>query len=285
MGSAAEDEMFFFQQTRFRTAPKRFRKMPEDLPESLKFAHLNPKVAAYLASKEKQKQEEDLFGDGLGKKSLMPDINQAFMSLKNRLDSSLSNDEDSQRYLFEEARVNAGTVLMQLAKIIYFYDDIASLIPKSLEYQLMCGVKELTSDVIMVPREWQTYAMKEAHAKMMASSAAADTLSDDEDTGATSYGDERSTRAPSVMSLAMDPSGPSKGSKKKVLSKGGQGLPEIVEDGEMGDMVGELGRPRRQSSRMSIGSRGGFQRRGQLDKMSGMLSCSLCASVDCYLTG
>nr|KAG5697458.1 hypothetical protein BaRGS_029349 [Batillaria attramentaria] len=199
------NSLFFFQQTKFRTTPKRFRKHPEDLPESLKFAHLNPKVAAYLASKEKQKQEEDLFGDGLGKKSLMPEINQAFMSIKNRLDSSLSNDEDSQRYLFEEARINSGTVLMQLAKIIYSYDDIASHIPKSLEYQLMCGVKELTSDVIIIHREWQTYAMKEAHAKMMASTA--ETHSDDDDTGGQgSYGERREIDPRTVTTAMANPS-------------------------------------------------------------------------------
>ena len=273
MGSNT-NEPFFFQQAKLRTIPRRFRKLPEDLPESLKFAHLNPKVAAYLASKEKQKQEEDLFGDGLGKKSLMPEINQAFMSIKNRLDSSLSNDEDSQRYLFEEARVNAGTVLMQLAKIIYSYEDIASHIPKSLEYQLMCGVKELTSDVIIVPREWQTYAMKEAHAKMMAS--AAEAQSDDEDTaGQYSLGDEgRSTRAPSVTSTVTE-SGPPRGGKKRVLSKGGQGLPEIVEDGEV-DMPGDAGRGRRNDSRLSLSSRTAQRRdrgRSFTDKTSGKFFC------------
>lgn len=267
------DDLFFFQQAKFRTTPKRFRKHPEDLPESLKFAHLNPKVAAYLASKEKQKQEEDLFGDGLGKKSLMPEINQAFMSIKNRLDSSLSNDEDSQRYLFEEARVSSGTVLMQLAKIIYNYDDIAGHIPKSLEYQLMCGVKELTTDIIVVHREWQTYAMKEAHAKMMASSAEAH--SDDEEVGGQgSYGDDgKSTRAPSVTSTVVDP-GPARG-KKRVLSKGGQGLPEIVEDGveEASVVDGRHGRGRN-DSRLSISSRTAIAKRdrgrsiGQMDKVS-----------------
>ncbi|XP_076447540.1 uncharacterized protein LOC143284598 isoform X2 [Babylonia areolata] len=268
MGS--DEDVFFFQQAKYRTAPRRFRKLPEDLPESLKFAHLNPKVAAYLASKEKQKQEEDLFGDGLGKKSLMPEINQAFMSIKNRLDSSLSNDEDSQRYLFEEARVNAGTVLMQLAKIIYTYDDIASHIPKSLEYQLMCGVKELTTDVIIVPREWQTFAMKEAHAKMLAS--AADGNSDEEDAGPNSYGDEgRSTRAPSIVSTVMETGPPPRGGKKRVIAKGGQGLPEIVEDGEKTDTSTDQPRGRRNDSRMSISSRTAQRRdRGRsMDKTSG----------------
>ncbi|KAL8576948.1 hypothetical protein ACOMHN_024224 [Nucella lapillus] len=272
----ADEEFFFFHQAKFRTVPRRFRKLPEDLPESLKFAHLNPKVAAYLASKEKQKQEEDLFGDGLGKKSLMPEINQAFMSIKNRLDSSFSNDEDSQRYLFEEARVMAGTVLMQLAKIIYTYEDIASHIPKSLEYQLMCGVKELTTDVIIVSREWQTYAMKEAHTKMMASMAEGN--SDEDDAGPHSYMDDgRSTRAHSIVSTVAETGPPARGGKKRLISKGGQGLPEIVEDGEKTDASGDPVRGRRNDSRMSINSRTAQRRdRGRsMDKTSAFHSAVL----------
>lgn len=134
----------------------------------------------------------------------------------------------------------------------------------------MCGVKELTSDVIIVPREWQTYTMKEAHAKMMAS--AAEAQSDDEDTtGQCSVGDDgRSTRAPSVTSTVTE-SGPPRGGKKRVLSKGGQGLPEIVEDGET-DMSGDPGRGRRNDSRLSLSSRTAQRRdrgRSFTDKTSG----------------
>lgn len=262
------EDLFFFQQKHMRAVPKRFRKLPEDLPESLKFAHLNPKAAAFLASKEKQKQEEDLFGDGLGKKSLMPEISQAFMSIKNRLDSSLSNDEDSQRYLFEEARVNAATVLTQLAKIIYSHEDIASHIPKSLEYSLMCGSKELTADVIIVPREWQTRFMKEAHAK---STAAAIQNGDEGDGGVvgSSIEDGRS-RAPSVISVTGDIAR----GKKRILSRGGPGLPEITEDGVTGGGQSSLlAVPHgNNGSRLSISSHTGLRRDRrsmQIDKTAG----------------
>lgn len=158
-------DLYFFEQIETRKVSKRYRKLPEDLPESLRFAHLNPKVAALLASKERGQKvdSEDPFGDGLGKKSLLPDINAAFQNVRNQFDSALSNDEDSQRYLFEEAKISATTILHQLSQIIYFYEDLFKLVPKSLEYHLMSGYSELTNDVVVVPREWQTQEMKEQY--------------------------------------------------------------------------------------------------------------------------
>ncbi|XP_053377067.1 uncharacterized protein LOC123530542 isoform X4 [Mercenaria mercenaria] len=156
-------DLYFFEQCETRKVARRYRKLPEDLPESLRFAHLNPKVAALLASKERGQKvdSEDPFGDGLGKKSLLPDINAAFQNVRNQFDSALSNDEDSQRYLFEEAKLSASAILRQLAQIIYFYEDLHKLIPKSLEYHLMSGYAEFTNDIVVVPREWQTQEMKE----------------------------------------------------------------------------------------------------------------------------
>lgn len=159
-------DLYFFEQCETRKLQKRYRKLPEDLPESLRFAHLNPKVAALLASKERGGQKVDSvdpFGDGMGKKSLLPDINAAFQNVRNQFDSALSNDEDSQRYLFEEAKLSATTILHQLSQIIYFYEDLYKLIPKSLEYHLMSGFEELTNDIVVVPREWQTQEMKEQY--------------------------------------------------------------------------------------------------------------------------
>ncbi|RUS74576.1 hypothetical protein EGW08_017657, partial [Elysia chlorotica] len=195
-----------------------------------------PQVAAYLASKEKQKQEEDMFGDGMGKKSLMPEISQAFNAVKNRLDSSLSNDEDSQRYLFEEAKQSAANTLLHLSRIIYFYDNIGTLIPKSLEYQMMAGFAELASDVQVVAREWQTQAAKEAFLRRLN-----EVHSDDDQ--------DKSVKGGPA-------GGAGGGNKKRLLSKAGAGLPEIVEDSEG---LSELGRSniKRSDSRQSAASRRG----------------------------
>ncbi|XP_033746336.1 uncharacterized protein LOC117331622 isoform X2 [Pecten maximus] len=164
---AADRSKFFFYDQADKQAPgKRYRKMPEDLPESLKYARLNPKVAAYLASKEREAQkqaEQDPFGDGLGKKSLLPHINSAVTHIKNRLDSALSNDEGSQKFLFEDTKASSTNILQQLSRYLYFYDDISSHIPRGLEYQLMAQWKDLTNDVIFIPREWQTAEGREQY--------------------------------------------------------------------------------------------------------------------------
>lgn len=169
-------DLYFYNQTEFRKIPKRYRKLPEDLPESLRFAHLNPKVAALLANKERihKQEKEDPFGDGLGQKSLIPDINTAFQNVRNQFDSALSNDEDSQRYLFEEAKYSAQGILEQLSRIIYFYEELYKHIPRSLEYQLMSGYTDLTADVTVIPREWQTQEMKEQYAASLQREAASD---------------------------------------------------------------------------------------------------------------
>ncbi|KAH9503811.1 hypothetical protein Btru_066700 [Bulinus truncatus] len=252
-----DSDYFFYEQSRHRPFQKRFRKLPEDLPDSLK-ANLNPKVAAYFANKEKQRQDEDIFGDG--KKTLMPEISQVFNALKNHLDSSLCNDEDSQRYIFEEAKNNAGHILFQLSRIIYYYDNIASLIPKSLECQMMVGYCELTADIQIIPRDWQTQASKEAYFKKIS-----DTLNgEDPDKASPSIMEEgRSTRSHSIVSES------GKGNKKRLFTKSGTGLPEIYEDGETMSIYGNQN-VKRSDSRLS-----GMSKRSSRPRLSDFRASSI----------
>lgn len=242
MGNAQSEEerLFFFQQDSEQPlTKKRYRKLPEDLPEGLKFAHLHPKVAALYAQKERENQraaEKDPFGDGLGNKSLLPNINQAVTHIKNRLDSALSNDEDSQRFLFEDTKTTAASVLQQLAKYLYFYDGIASHVPKSLEYQLMSNWKDLTNDVIIVPREWQTTEIRDQYYNSLR-----EAQSDDDSDNETKVG-KSSEKLESK-------------SKSKKLNK--PTIPDIIEDEFRPDKPAN----RRSESRMSTVSIS----RGKLD--------------------
>nr|XP_034307211.1 uncharacterized protein LOC105319401 isoform X7 [Crassostrea gigas] len=242
MGNAQSEEerLFFFQQDSEQPlTKKRYRKLPEDLPEGLKFAHLHPKVAALYAQKERENQraaEKDPFGDGLGNKSLLPNINQAVTHIKNRLDSALSNDEDSQRFLFEDTKTTAASVLQQLAKYLYFYDGIASHVPKSLEYQLMSNWKDLTNDVIIVPREWQTTEIRDQYYNSLR-----EAQSDDDSDNETKVG-KSSEKLESK-------------SKSKKLNK--PSIPDIIEDEFRPDKPAN----RRSESRMSTVSIS----RGKLD--------------------
>ena len=117
-------DSFFFTQTTFRKTPKRFKKSPEELPTELRFSHLNPRVAAYLANKEKEEREipSEVFGDGLGNRSLLPQIGQKVTTIRHHLDSALTQDEDSQRFLFQECKTSAVPILVQLARILFYVE-------------------------------------------------------------------------------------------------------------------------------------------------------------------
>lgn len=260
MAGNYENDNFFYEQSVHSYYQKRYRKMPEDLPEGLKYARLNPKVAAYLANKEREAHKqaaEDPFGDGLGKKSLLPQINSAVTNIKNRLDSALSNDEDSQRYLFEDTKANSNSVLVQLARYLYYYEDIASHIPRGLEYQLMNCWTDLTCDVIFVPREWQSQVGKEQYLNSLKESP-----SDEDST-------EGEMKFPRSNSIDKGLDIKTQRSKKVMSHVGKQTIPEIIEDGKP-DSKQQM---KRSDSRLSNASVS--QSRNRLDARGGRLSKDL----------
>jgi hypothetical protein len=183
---------FFFQQTSRRKTPKRYRKTPDELPQSLRFAHLNPKVAAYLASKENKLKDPDdsdftdgsfLLGfdsvdesaQGIVRKSLLPEISEAVSNVKTQLyavDSTFEVpvDEHLQRLIFEESKLTLPNILFQLERLLrqIEFECIRIHIPRGIEHRLLQGYKELSSEAIYIYREWQTPEAKAAHEKEMA---------------------------------------------------------------------------------------------------------------------
>ena len=155
-----EAEPFFFQQTVFKKREKRLKKHPDDLPQDLRFAHLNPRVAAYLASKEKDIQrDETVFNDGLGSKSLLPQISQTVTLLKSKLDSFLNN-EDQARFNFQEAKVRAEALLKHLQRLLVFFEGTRVNLPRSVQHELAAQYKDLIVHAIHVKREWQNPSNK-----------------------------------------------------------------------------------------------------------------------------
>ena len=165
---------FFFEQTSFRRAPKRYKKTPDELPDELKYAHLGPRVAAFLATKDKDKLEESQeFKDGLGNKSLLPEINKKVSLLRTSLDSLLSSKDDQIRVIFHESKTNAPALLVQLAKVLYLWEGLHPSLPRSLSFYLGCKFKEFVGEIEVHPREWQLLSSKEEYlAKLLAIEAA-----------------------------------------------------------------------------------------------------------------
>ena len=195
----------------------------------------------------------------MGKKSLLPDINQAFQSVRNQFDSALSNDEDSQRFLYEEAKLSATTILHQLSRILYFYDNLMQFVPKSLEYQLKQGYDELTADVLVAPREWQTQEMKEQYATQQR-----DLLSDEE----SNEGDMQPSQSRSRLGYDKSSEFGSRLNLRKGRSKLGSAL-EPTDDNESVVQKVESRAGRRSESRLSVShsrmlehSRVGSRRKG-----------------------
>ena len=160
-----ETETFFFKQRRVRKTPKRFRKRPEDLPQEVRYAHLNPRVANYLATKEKDAKSTDVqdLDDGLGNKSLLPQITHSVSLIRQRLDTLMTHDEDSQRRVFEEARSSAENLLFSLSSILYRFRGVRIELGKTLGDRLTNTYKDLIAEARFVAREWQSPVNRDAY--------------------------------------------------------------------------------------------------------------------------
>lgn len=151
---------FFFSQRYAKSSAAeivRRKRIPvEELPGELRFSNINPRLAAYLSQKEANLSAEDAEKVG--------DINLVVNQLRHQLDSTLMNDEDSQRFLMSEAIIQAPSILAQLSKLLSTIRAPIK-VPKGLEYQLESGYDELTVVVHFVKREWQLPENKEKWAK------------------------------------------------------------------------------------------------------------------------
>lgn len=158
-----EMRIYFYEQTSFRTRRKRYKKAPEDLPEDLRYAHMNPKVAAMLLSQERSKDNLiPVFDDGLGEKSLMHDIVETVTNIRDNLDSFLpTGDEgDVLNKEFCQAKLQSKDLLTALALFLYRWKGVYVELPKSLELSLTSTFKDFVGIVLVESREWQLASNK-----------------------------------------------------------------------------------------------------------------------------
>lgn len=164
-------EVFFFDQLVVLTRKKRHRKLPDELPRSLRFANLPPTLAAFLTSQERQKQrggggEYDDFGELFGDddpdgRPNLPNLNtdaQLFRRLRRRGsdDSLLSFEgEYSQKQHYHEAVSLAPTLLVQLKSILYLFENEHLDLPRELVNDLDGHHKDLTKQVQYGTYKWQ----------------------------------------------------------------------------------------------------------------------------------
>ncbi|XP_022109062.1 uncharacterized protein LOC110989186 [Acanthaster planci] len=153
-------QVFFFDQKIMLKRKKRRRKHPDELPRSLRFANLNPRLAAFLSSQERQKNKKALEGEGGEEGQDAEDDRGADGLLKHgharrgSLDS-LDEGEYSQRQMYHEAVVAAPTLLVQLTKILYLFENEQLDLPRELVNYLQSSYRDLTAEVQYTRYEWQ----------------------------------------------------------------------------------------------------------------------------------
>ncbi|XP_035677490.1 uncharacterized protein LOC118416483 isoform X1 [Branchiostoma floridae] len=205
----AAGSTFFWQQTSRKSA-KRFRKSPDELPQSLRFANFNPRLAAFLTKQDKQKKaeadtevgtHEETEEGGKKKESLLPAINQTLSLIQESLDRATSNLaqleqqeqenklawDDPQKIQFEESKYAAPTLLVELAKVLYLFEHEETVnLHTDIVWQLCWGFKELCSDVVFTKREWQSNAYRGTSATKKHSEGTIDPTHMDESKSSTS---------------------------------------------------------------------------------------------------
>ncbi|XP_074643175.1 uncharacterized protein LOC141900272 [Tubulanus polymorphus] len=164
-------DVYFFSQAKLGRKAKRFRKDIEELPQSLRFAHLNPKVAAYLVNKERRSSigdEADAILDATDNhkhQSLLPNIKETVTEIKHELDRTNVHDEDVSASLYKGCKTQSPTVIMQIATLLRYLQGHKIRISKTLEYHLLASYGDLVANAVYVYRQWQTKAARDAYEK------------------------------------------------------------------------------------------------------------------------
>ncbi|XP_071960545.1 uncharacterized protein [Antedon mediterranea] len=182
-------KLYFFDQKLQRKLKKRSRKFPDELPRSLRFANLNPRLAAFLSQQDKQqrlvgmKQEglanertvfdnceisEDVVGDQT-KGSILPDIHGSEslfrrISMLRSLHGGTLEDaafefegEFAQRQFYKEAVVAAPALLLHLAKVLYIFENEHLNMPREVINEMLYNFKDLIKEAQYTKREWQCH--------------------------------------------------------------------------------------------------------------------------------
>ncbi|XP_033120343.1 uncharacterized protein LOC117119619 [Anneissia japonica] len=177
-------QSYFFDQKIQRKPKKRSRKHPDELPRSLRFANLNPRLAAFLSQQDKQQRSKKQDGDCDGntprdeechsgddqtktKASILPDIHGSEslfrrMSMLRGLhggsleDAAFEFEGDfSQKQFYKEAVVAAPGLLLHLARILYLFENEHLDLPREVMNEMLHSFKDLIKEAQYTKREWQ----------------------------------------------------------------------------------------------------------------------------------
>ncbi|XP_067930877.1 uncharacterized protein [Watersipora subatra] len=153
----ALEDSFFFDQAPFREPIKRYKKRPDELPHSLRYAHLNPKLASFYKDKEGEEGETLELEEDAGKESILPEISNTFVNIRNQLLTGFMPSFDSTRLTIQENKAVTPTLLEEIAKLLPLVKQSNKKLsfPRSLQQNLQSTFDDLVYDAKYTKRQWQ----------------------------------------------------------------------------------------------------------------------------------
>ncbi|XP_069813402.1 uncharacterized protein [Dendropsophus ebraccatus] len=169
--------LYFYDQSKIKTV-KRTKKMPEELPSDMKYMNINPRLASFINSLNKnkkgvstqselKKQATSPKEDKLHKEkyAVLPEIGTPSFGKvggdnHNRKLSQAINDEDQFMNPFEDYKYVAPALLYELGKLLHFFSQYEIVFPQGLVNVLNYNWQELIEGATYPKKQWQSVSSK-----------------------------------------------------------------------------------------------------------------------------
>ncbi|XP_040269320.1 uncharacterized protein LOC120984482 [Bufo bufo] len=168
--------LYFYDQLKTKTI-KRMKKVPEELPSDMKYLNINPRLASFINSLNKNKKgisaqaekkhvispkEEKQHKE---KYTVLPEIGApSFVKnggdIHNQKLSQGVHDEDQFMNPFEDYKYVAPTLLYELGKLLRFFSRYEIVFPQGVVNVLNYSWKELIEGAVYPKKQWQSLTSK-----------------------------------------------------------------------------------------------------------------------------
>ncbi|KAM9311671.1 uncharacterized protein C3orf20-like [Gastrophryne carolinensis] len=162
--------VYFYDQLKTRTI-KRTKKMPEELPSDMKYLNINPRLANFINSLNKnkkgaqaeRKQQSPVKDDKMHKEkfAVLPEINGSSL-VKNGVENHNQKasqpiaDEDQLMNPFDDYKYVAPTLLYELGKLLHFFSQYEIVFPQGVVNVLNYSWRELTEGAVYTKKPSQS---------------------------------------------------------------------------------------------------------------------------------
>ncbi|XP_073506791.1 uncharacterized protein [Phyllobates terribilis] len=170
--------LYFYDQMKTKTV-KRTKKVPEELPSDMKYMNINPRLASFInslnknrkgvSSQAEKKTDASPKEDKLHKEkyAVLPDIGApSFVKNGGEVHNQKLNqgiyDEDPFMNPFEDYKYVAPTLLYELGKLLHFFSQYEIVFPQGVVNVLNYSWQELIEGAVYPKKQGQSVASKKA---------------------------------------------------------------------------------------------------------------------------